>query len=99
MNNRQEYHEKYGEEFIKAGFKQTGEEDILMLYKYPLVSDEQAEENDIASDEIPALLFGSTGMNNGFCIFTGSMFIWLNVETPQEAVDFANKISVFEPVF
>lgn len=84
------------EEFIKEGFKE--DKDPMFKFRKELVSEQQIEENGLAIDEIPCLLFGSTGINSGFCVYTGEHFIWLNAQTPKEASEIADKIVAFEPV-
>lgn len=98
--NRQEFKEKYHAEFIAEGFKEVdADKDPLTFYEKSLVSDEVIEENELEEGSIPTLFFGVSPMNSGFGIFTGECTVWLNVETPKDAVEFANKISAFEPVF
>ncbi|WP_353166725.1 hypothetical protein [Empedobacter brevis] len=57
------------------------------------------KENDLREDELPALLFGNSGINQGFCIYAENVFMWLNITEPKEAVEFAEKIVSFEPTF
>ncbi|MEA1849172.1 hypothetical protein U9K52_09635 [Chryseobacterium sp. MHB01] len=98
--NRQEFKDKYHAEFIAEGFSEVDPEtDPLTFYQKSLISKEVIEENDLEGDTIPTLFFGTSGINTGYGIFTGSCTVWLNVETPKEAVEFANKISAFEPIF
>ncbi len=84
-------------DFLEAGFLKT--EDNLFLYSKELVSKKEAEKHDIEEDEIPTLVFGTTGIGVGFAIYTGAHFIWLDCTTPEEAVNFADKIVSFEPLF
>ena len=95
---KQDFYKKNDEQFLSLGFKKDIE-DPMFFYSKQLISEEVAEENDLSEYEIPCLLFGNSGINQGFCIFTGSHFVWINAQTPQEAVDFANKIVSFEPIF
>ena len=41
---------------------------------------------------------GNTGINSGYCIYTGSHFVWLNIREASEALEFAKKITAFEAV-
>lgn len=84
------------EQFIKAGFKK--EKDPMFQFRKELVTPEEIEQNGLEEDYVPCLLYGNTSAGGGFCVYTGEHFIWLNVETPQAAVEFANKIVSFEPV-
>lgn len=85
--------------FLELGFtKVDTEKDPITWFEKRLVSDEVIEENELQEDEIPTLFLGTNGFNTGFGIFTGSCVIWLNVATPEEAVEFASKISEFETV-
>lgn len=98
--SRKEFKEKYHANFIAAGFSEVDPElDPLTFYEKKLVSDEEIEENELEDDQIPTLFFGTSGINSGFGIFTGSCMVWLNVETPEEASLLAEKISSFEPIF
>ena len=83
-------------DFLEAGFLKT--EDNLFLYYKELVSKKEAEKHDIDEDEIPTLVFGTTGVGSGFAIYTGTHFIWIDCTTPEDAVNFANKIVSFEPL-
>ncbi len=85
------------EDFIKAGFK-ASYEDFMFPFSKQLVSKEEIKANELEEEEIPYLLFGNSGLNKGFCIYTGEHFVWINVTTPAEAVEFASKIISFEPV-
>lgn len=98
--NRQEFKEKYHADFIAEGFKEVDpDKDPMTFYQKELVSQEIIEENELEGSVIPTLFFGTSGINSGYGIFTGSCTVWLNVETPKEAVDVANRISAFEPIF
>lgn len=83
------------DDFIRAGF--VRDEDPQFYFRFDLISEESREDIEDESD-IPALLFGDTGINQGYCIFTGSHFVWFNAETPKEAIEFAKKITAFEEV-
>lgn len=84
------------EDFLRAGFKKT--EDRTFPYRKELVSWDEVERNDLDYDHIPAIMYGYTGINSGFCVYTGSHFIWLSCHTPDDAVEFASRIVSFEPV-
>ena len=84
-------------DFLEAGFLKT--EDNLFLYSKELVSKKEAEKHDIEEDEIPTLVFGTTGVGSGFAIYTGAHFIWIDSETPKDASDFADKILSFDTIF
>ncbi|WP_435135760.1 hypothetical protein [Formosa sp. A9] len=84
------------EDFINHGFKR--EDDPMFRFRKELVSEEYIADNGIREDEIPCLLFGSTGINKGFCIYTGEHFVWFNSTTIEDAIAFAEKIVAFEPV-
>ena len=43
--------------------------------------------------------FLEAGVGSGFAIYTGAHFIWPDCTTPEDAVNFANKIVSFEPLF
>lgn len=96
---KQEFKAKYHFEFLNLGFTEVdSEKDPLTFYEKKLVSQEVIDDNELEEDEIPTLFFGTSGLNSGYGVFTGSCTIWLNVETPTEAINFADKISSFEPV-
>ena len=97
--NTKEFKEKFHDQFIEEGFTEVDpNKDPLTLYEKRLISDEVIEDNDLGDDEIPTLFCGTNGINSGFGVFTGTCVIWLNVETPKEAVNFSNQISEFEPI-
>jgi len=85
--------------FLDLGFtKVDPEKDPLTYFEKKLIPEEVIKEHDLGVDEIPTLFLGTNGINTGFGVFTGSCIVWLNVATPDEAVEFANKISEFEPI-
>ena len=96
--SKADFFKKNDEQFLSLGFKKDIE-DPMFFYSKQLISEEVAEENDLSEDEIPCLLFGNSGINRGFCVYTGGTFVWINAQTPQEAVDFASQIVAFEPNF
>ena len=98
MNTKADFFKKHDDKFLSLGFKKDIE-DPMFFYAKPLISDEVAEENDLSEDEIPCLLFGNSGMNKGFCVFTGAHFVWIGAQTPEEAIEFSKQIVAFEPTF
>jgi len=92
---KQDIFKKNDNEFLPVGFKKD-KIDPMFCYELSLISDEEIEENDIDEDDIPKLLYGSTGIGSGFCIYTGSHFIWLDIKTPKEAIEFSKHILSFE---
>ena len=95
--NKQEFFKLNDETFLPLGFVKDVE-DPLFHYTLDLATKEAIEENELEQEDIPKLLYGSTGINSGFCIYTGMHFVWLNIDNPEEAVRFSNKISAFEAV-
>jgi hypothetical protein len=94
---KQEFFEINDKVFLPLGFTKD-EEDPLFYYSINLASQQAIQENELEEQDIPKLLYGSTGINSGFCIYTGMHFVWLNIDNPEEAVRFSNKISAFEAV-
>ena len=80
------------------GFKKT-DGDTIYSYEKALMCDLEIEECGLEEDEVAKLLYGHSPLASGFCIYTGSCFVWINSQTASEAVDFANKIVSFEPIF
>lgn len=95
--SKQDFFKANDEKFLPLGFTKD-ETDPMFLYEKKLIPDDVLEENDIDEDDAPKLLFGNTGINQGFCIYTGDYFVWLSCQTPEEAVEISNKIVSFEPV-
>lgn len=85
------------EKFLAAGFKKCDEDDCAFLYQKDLVYDDDKEYFE-GTDLSPKLLFGSTGLNRGYCIFTGAHFVWTDFTDPGEAARFADHIMSFEEV-
>lgn len=83
------------QDFLKNGFIKCDNESAFRFRK-ELVDSSEVEKNDLESIDTPVLLYGNTGINNGFCIYTGFCYVWLNAETIESAMDFANKIISFE---
>lgn len=87
-------------QFIKDlesnGFKK--ENDPLFPYRKELIDEGEIIETNLQGEDVPCLLFGSTGVNTGFCIYTGENFVWLNTIDVKEAVGISNKIAAFEAV-
>ena len=88
--------QKLIERFEKQGF--VRDNDPFFIYKKNLIAEETIEECGLHEDDVPYLLYGDNGMNSGFCIYTGEHFIWLNCQTPEEAVKVSDTIVSFEPV-
>lgn len=94
---KQEFFKLNDEKFLKIGFVKE-EIDPLFYYYKTLISEDVMIECGLNHDEAPKLLFGSTGGNNGFCIYTGEHFIWLDSQSPEEADALSNHIVSIEPV-
>lgn len=93
---KEEFFENNDAKFLPL-FDKDYEDPMFPYFKY-LVADEKVIELNEDGENIPTLLYGSTGINTGFCIYTGEHFVWFNAETPEEAVEFASKITAFEEV-
>lgn len=85
------------QDFLDNGFIHD-KTDPMFKFRKELIDWNVVEENDLEFDEIPALLYGTTGINKGFCIYTGEHFVFLNIDNVKDAVIFAEKIVAFEPV-
>ena len=84
-------------DFLDNGFiKDTT--DPMFKFRKELIDWDEVENNDLDFNEIPALLYGTTGVNTGFCVYTGEHFVFLNIDNVKDAVSFAEKIVAFEPV-
>ena len=92
---REDFFKKNDEKFLALGFKKD-EEDPMFYYSKSLVSAEEIEENEIEEDDVPKLLYGNTGINCGFCIYTGLHFVWLSCEAPEEAIKVSEYVVAFE---
>lgn len=80
------------EDFIKAGFNEE-KEDPEFAFSYSLKNEDEEYDNDG-----PALLFDYR--QKSFCVTDGEiMFIYFNAENPAEAVQWALKITGFNPNF
>ena len=93
--DKKDFFTKNDELFLGAGFEKN-EIDPMFYYERPLIDKGIIEFNEIPEDEIPKLLYGTTGINQGFCIYTGAHFIWINAKTASEACEFAAQIVSFE---
>lgn len=82
-------------DFLDNGFSYDKSEPMFKFRK-ELITKEVIKENNLEFNEIPALLYGTTGVNTGFCIYTGEHFLFLNVDNVKEAVAFSEKIVAFE---
>ena len=83
-------------DFLEAGF--IKDKDPMFPYRKELIAWNEVEDLDLNIENIPCLLFGNSGINIGFCIYTSEHFIFFNAETPKEAVEWAEKITNFEAV-
>ena len=93
--NKENFFKKNDKKFLGLGF-QKDEIDPMFYYTKSLVSDEEIEESEIEEDDIPKLLYGTTGINSGFCIYTGLNFVWLNCQTPEEAIKVSEYVVAVE---
>lgn len=93
---KEEFYKKYDPDFLPLGFEKV--EEPSFYYAKKLIPQAVIDENDLEEDEIPELLFGDTGLNKGFCIYTGEHFIFFAAENASQAVQWAEKILAFEPV-
>ncbi|WP_433863197.1 hypothetical protein [Sphingobacterium thalpophilum] len=94
--NKEQFFEQNDSKFLPL-FNKDYEDPMFPYFKH-LVDDEKVIELNEDGEDIPTLLYGSTGINSGFCIYTGAHFIWFNADSPEEAVAFARKITAFEEV-
>lgn len=92
---KEQFFKENDERFLSLGFVKD-EQDPMFYYVKVLVSDEEIEENGLDQEDVPQLLYGSTIINKGFCIYTGQHFIWLNFDNPKDAIEFSEKIVAFE---
>ena len=92
---KEQFFKDNDDKFLKLGFVKD-EQDPMFYYVKDLVSDEEIEENGLDKEDVPKLLYGSTGINRGFCIYTGVHFVWLNFSEPKDAIEFSEKIVAFE---
>ncbi len=82
--------------FLTLGFKKCHPSDPMFYYAKPLIEQELIDENEIEDDDVPTLLYGTTGINKGYCIYTGSHFVWLDCLTPEDAILVAERVVAFE---
>ena len=86
------------QDFFKHGFVKCHPDTLFFQYEKKLVSEEEALANDVGDGETYELLFANeTPTNSGFCLYTGSHFIWIAVSSIEEAIEWASKIVSFEP--
>ncbi|WP_233862673.1 hypothetical protein [Tenacibaculum piscium] len=85
------------QDFLDSGFIKDME-DPMFKFRKELIEDIDIERLNLSFNEIPALLYGATTVNKGFCIYTGSHFVFLNFDNVKEAVSFSEKIVAFEQV-
>lgn len=84
------------QELLEAGF--VNDKDPMFPYRKELIEWDEAEQLDLNIEDIPCLLFGDSGINRGFCIYTSEHFIFFNAENAKQAVEWAEKITNFESV-
>lgn len=92
---KEEFFSTNDKKFLPLGFKKD-EQDPMFYYSKPLIEQDVIDENEIEDDEVPALLYGTTGINQGYCIYTGAHFVWLNCLTPEDAISVAERVVAFE---
>lgn len=95
MKSREDFFKKNDEKLLPLGFKRIESDDPFFFYEYPLIQ-EKDKENYYDEDDMPRLLIGRTPFNNGACLCTGDMFVWIGVSEIEEAIEWANKIVAFE---
>jgi len=93
--NKEEFYKKNDDKFLALGFEKD-ETDLFFAYFLHLIPADVREEYDLEDDDAAKLLIGDTGLNKGFCIYTGSHFIWLTCGTPEEAIELTKQITAFE---
>lgn len=75
---------------LKAGFKPMDDPQFKFNYDLSAVGEEYE------SVDPPAILWDN--ITGRFCVTDGEMmFIYFNAASPEEAVEWANKITEFEP--
>ena len=99
-NLKKNFFAEYDDKFLPFGFRRVEENDIpLFFYQYDLMSESVIKLLELERDDIPCLLIGSDGSNTGFCLYTGSCFVWLEIESAEEAIKWSSKILNFESLF
>ncbi|MCO7721957.1 hypothetical protein NJB85_02040 [Myroides odoratimimus] len=96
---REKFFKDNDSKFLHLGFERIDEnEDPFFFYERSVMTDEAREEFlSLNSEEYePKLLVGNTGLNKGICLYTGDCFIWLNVESVEEAIEWGRKICAIE---
>ena len=93
--NKEIFFKKNDEKFLGLGF-QKDEQDPFFYYYMNLANSEEVQDKGFDDDDMPKLLFGNTGVNKGFCIYTGLHFVWLGCGTPEEAIKVSENIVAFE---
>lgn len=93
--------EEYEKELIRVGFKKEENElsikiGRLYYYELPLEIQEDDDEEDIKPKIV---LERDPFLGAVFKLYTGYCSLNLDVETPLEAIEFANKIISIEPIF
>lgn len=88
MSETTEGQAEFRQSLLDAGFVRSM--DIQFPYEFYLAEQE--------SETVPVLLFDAS--RSQYCVTDGQlMFIYFNAETPQEAVNWATRITIFEPNF
>lgn len=91
------FYKKHDKKYLALGFTKKGLElDPEFFYHYELIPEDIRTELDLSEDDAPCLLVGKTQLNQGICLAIEGHFIWLNVGTPEEAIEWSKKILAFE---
>ena len=94
---KKQFYKKHDAKYLALGFTKQGlENDPEFYYKYDLIPDDEKIEQGLDDDDAPCLLVGNTGVNSGICLAQDGCFIWLAVNTPEEAIEWSKKIKAFE---
>jgi len=93
---KSEFYKKHDKKYLALGFTKTNEEDPEFFYQYELIPEDIRIELDLSEDDAPCLLVGRTPLNQGICLAVEGHFIWLAVNTPEEAIAWSKKIKSFE---
>lgn len=98
MDFKKDFFAKNDDKFLPLGFKRIEDDDPMFFYRYDLIDQSVIDETGIEDDEVPCLLVGNTGIDQGICLSSGDMFIWINgVSSVEEAIEWSTKITNFEP--
>ena len=97
---KQEFFKRNDAKLLPLGFSQDLEDPQFHYYKSILTDEERKEFlQDFGPEYEPKILIGQTPLNKGICLFTGSNFLWLNVESPEQAIEWAKTITFIEDLF